>query len=176
MKLSVSILAFVPVAVATLRAEDPTVFEVGAFKFSRPADWPWVPVASPMRKAQLTVPGKDGAQSAEIAFFHFGPGGAGGVDANVKRWLGQFKSQEGVAKVETKDVGLTKVTFVSTEGTFSSGMPGGTSVPSDGYALLGAILDHPGGPVFVKMTGPIAVVQAARTQFTEFVSAAARGK
>ena len=35
-----------------------------------------------MRKAQFAVKGKDG-KTAEVVFFHFGPGAAGGVKANV---------------------------------------------------------------------------------------------
>lgn len=175
MRFSAFFFAFALIATATVRAEDPTSFEVGAFKFNRPSDWQWVPVSSPMRKAQLSVPGKDGAKPAEITFFHFGPS-AGGVEANTKRWLGQFQSKDGAEKVETKDIGTTKVTFVSTEGTYSSGMPGGPTTPMEGFALLGAILDHTDGPVFVKMTGPASVVQEARAKFTDFVSAAATAK
>ncbi len=168
-------------AAVTLRAEDPTTFEVSAFKFSRPADWKWVEVTSPMRKAQLSVPGKDGAKPAELTFFYFGEGGAGGVDANVKRWLGQFQTKEGASteksdKVEKETLGGVKVIFVSTEGTFSGGMPGAPAKPMENFALLGAILDHEAGPVFVKMTGPVETVRGAGKQFHAFIAAAAGAK
>jgi hypothetical protein len=35
--------------------------------------------------------------------------------------------------------------------------------------LLGAILEGEGGPVFVKMTGPAKVVEAAGKQFRDMV-------
>jgi hypothetical protein len=73
---------------AFARADDPATFEVGDLTFTRPAEWKWVPVNSPMRKAQLQLPGADGP--ADLTFFHFGPGGAGGVEANAQRWLKQF--------------------------------------------------------------------------------------
>ncbi|MDQ3623393.1 MAG: hypothetical protein M3463_13025 [Verrucomicrobiota bacterium] len=161
---------------AALYAQDKTTFEVGAFTFARPAGWKWIEASSPMRKAQLEVPGKEGGKPAEITFFHFGPGGAGGVDANVKRWLGQFQSKQGAEKVETKELGGTKATMVSTEGTFSSGMPGAPATALPDYALLGAIIEHGDGPVFVKMTGPAPVVNDARAKFLEFITAAASKK
>lgn len=157
-------------------AEDPADFEVGSFKFTRPAGWQWVQVTSPMRKAQLNVPGKDGGKPAEATFFVFGSG-AGGVQANVQRWLGQFQGKPDAAKTETKELSGTKVTFVSTEGTFSSGMPGGPTTPMPDYALRGAILDAGGEElVFVKMTGPAALVKDAEKPFTGMIAAAAASK
>jgi hypothetical protein len=136
------------------RAEDPAKFEVGGLSFQRPPEWAWVPVTSSMRKAQLKVPGSEGQQPAEITFFHFGQGSGGDVKGNAQRWLAQFRSPEGVAKTEAQEISGTKVTIVSTEGTFSSGMPGGPTTPMENYALLGAIVEGAQGNVFVKMTGP----------------------
>ena len=168
--------AFALVASTAVLAEDPATFEVGGLKFQRPSDWQWVPVTSPMRKAQLKVPGKSAGDAAELTFFQFGGGPAGGVEANVRRWFGQFKSKEGAEKSETKEIAGTKVTFVTTEGTFSSGMPGGPTKPLDNYALLGAIVEAKDGPIFVKMTGPSATVKAADEKFRSFVAAAVEAK
>jgi hypothetical protein len=44
----------------------------------------------------------------------------------------------------------------------------------DNYALLGAIVEDADGSVFVKMTGPKAVVQAANAKFLEFLESAKR--
>jgi hypothetical protein len=155
-----------------LFAEDPAKFTVGAFDFQRPAAWGWVPVTSSMRKAQLKIPGATPEASAEITFFHFGPGGGGGLQANVQRWLGQFQSAEGASKVEPQEISGTKVTLVSTEGIYSSGMPGGPTTPMAGYGLLGAILEHGEGDVFIKMTGPAALVKESRKTFLDFITAA----
>ena len=38
------------------RAEDPATFPVGGLTFTRPQEWKWIPVSSPMRKAQLQAP------------------------------------------------------------------------------------------------------------------------
>lgn len=157
-----------------IRAADtaPENFEVGGLKFKRPSEWAWVPVQSSMRKAQLAVPGLGAAKSAEITFFHFGPSGGGDLDSNIQRWFRQFQSPPGVEKVEAKTLGGRKTTLVTTEGTFSAGMPGQPATPMDNYALLGAIVEDPAGNIFVKMTGPKETVQAARAKFLEFLEAA----
>lgn len=161
---------------ASVFAQDSATFEVGSFSFERPATWEWVPVSSPMRKAQLKVPGKEGNAAADITFFHFGKGQGGDVESNVQRWLRQFESKEGAAKTETQEMNGTAVTLVSTEGTFHSGMPGGPTTAQPDHALLGAILEDEGGNVFVKMTGPTEVVKAAQPQFVEFLKKATAKK
>ena len=168
--------AIVLTAPAITRAEDPATFPVGGLTFTRPADWKWVAVNSPMRKAQLQVPGADAAKAADITFFHFGPGGAGGVDANAQRWLKQFSGKAGAEKIEPQEIAGTKVTLVSTEGTFSSGMPGGEAKPMENHGLLGAIIENPEGLVFVKMTGPLETVKGSREKFLEFLKTAVSAK
>lgn len=153
-------------------AADPVEFGVGSFTFSRPDGWGWMVPASPMRKAQLSVPGSSGGDAGEVTFFHFGAGQGGGVQANVDRWFGQFQNASTRQGVET--IGATRVTFVEAEGTFLSGMPGTPPTPRDGYAMRGAILeDSAGGDVFVKMTGPSAVVKAGEAAFRAMITGAA---
>lgn len=158
------------------RAEAPATFEVGAFKFQRPAAWEWIDVPEgmrAMRKAQIAVPGKDGGKPAEIIFYHFGAGQGGDTQANVTRWVAQFSEKTVPEKIESKDAAGIKATFVSVAGTYQSGMPMGPKTPMTGYALLGAILeDNSGGSVFVKMTGPEAVVKEATPAFNDFISSA----
>lgn len=165
------------VGAATLRAEDPVTFPVGGLTFKRPAEWSWVAVSSPMRKAQLKVPGSKADDFADITFFHFGPESGGDVQSNAQRWVAQFRGGEGASKIEPQEIGGAKVTLVTTEGTFSSGMPGGPSTPPlENYALLGAIIEHKDGNVFVKMTGPAALVKSNRQKFLDFLAAALPGK
>ena len=152
-------LAFFAIAGATMcvRADDSKAIKVGDIKFTRPDKWESVTPSSQMRAAQLKVTDADGKSSAEVAFFQFGPGGGGGNAANVERWLGQFAEPRDKinSKVEDVTVGKTKVTYVSAEGTFKSGMPGGPTEPMPDYALLGAMVGNEGDNViFIKMTGP----------------------
>jgi hypothetical protein len=154
-----------------LQAADPLEFSVGAFAFERPVGWRWVVPSSTMRKAQLNVPGS-GEEFSEVTFFHFGQGQGGGIQANVGRWFSQFQDAQ-TGRHEEKINGI-RVVFVTAEGTFLSGTPGGPLTPKSGYGLRGAILEHPSsGDVFVKMTGPAALVVSASKDFDAMVSAAA---
>src|SRR5256885_2927692 len=79
-------------SLTALGAEGPATFKVSEFTFTRPANWEWMDVsASPMRKAQLKINGKEKDQTAEVVFYYFGEGGGGGTQANVDRWFGQFQ-------------------------------------------------------------------------------------
>jgi hypothetical protein len=157
--------------VSRSHAEAPSTFKVGEFNFTRPGNWEWVEVTSPMRKAQLKVKGKDGKAAADVVFFQFGPGSAGGVQANVNRWLGQFEEpREKInAKVEEATIGKVKVTYVQAEGTYKSGMPGGPTTPMPDYGLLGAIIESDAGNVFVRMTGPKDLVKASVPEFKKMI-------
>ena len=152
-------------------------FPVSALTFTLPDGWKSVPPASAMRKAQLAVPGKEGGKSADVTFFHFGSESpAGGVQANVQRWLGQFAAAEGASKTEPLDFGGVKVTVVSTEGTMKGGQFGGPATDEPEFALLGAIIEQTEGPVFIKMTGPSALVKEAREKFTAMIKGAVEKK
>lgn len=167
-------LLFLAVLTANVRvaAADAATFKVGDITFTRPDKWESVPVASTMRAAQLKVTDTDGKTSAEVVFFQFGPGGAGGVQANVDRWLGQFAEPPDKinSKVENVTVGKTKVTYVQAEGTYRSGMPGGPMTPMTDYGLMGAIIGNEGDNlIFVKMTGPKGLVKSSTGDFKKMV-------
>jgi len=146
--------------------------KVGAFSFTVPEGWKTVTPSSAMRKAQLEI--TQGPDKAEVTFFQFGAGQGGSVADNVARWFGQFPGSEVKRKTETVQAGAVKITYVATEGTFSSGMPGGPSTPMTGYALRGAILESADGNVFIKMTGPESVVKSSTDAFRKMVSEAAK--
>jgi hypothetical protein len=160
-------------ALLTARAADdaPATFKVGEFSFSRPASWEWVESTSPMRKAQLKVSDAKKKESADVVFFYFGPSGGGGTKANVDRWLGQFPDGKN-SKTEETTANGTKITYVQTEGTYQSGMPGGPRTPLPNQMLQGAILESEQGSVFVKMTGPADLVKSAKSDFRKMVESA----
>ena len=158
-----------PLLAVTAEAEE---FKVAGMNFSTPPGFTPVKPSSFMRKAQLKV-GVD-AGEGEVVFFHFGPRGGGGVEANVQRWFGQFKEPrtEIKAKTEKGVAGKIPVTFVSAEGTFKSGPPRGPIVEKPGYALLGAIIEGKEGAIFAKFTGPKATVMAFSNAFKGMITAA----
>ncbi len=156
------------------RAESPATFKVGEFTFIRPTNWDWVETSSAMRKAQLKVVDAKTKSSADVIFFHFGQGDGGGTQANVERWYGQFKEPRDQIKARSEKVtvGKHKVTYVEAEGTYLSGMPGGSQTPMSGFALEGAIIESDQGSVFARMTGPKDLVKASISDFKKMVESA----
>lgn len=58
-----------------------------------PADWKQEEPKSRLRLGQFRIPAAEGdKEDAELAVFSFGAGG--GIEANVKRWIGQFDAQD----------------------------------------------------------------------------------
>jgi hypothetical protein len=152
-------------------AAKPMVFKVSVQSFTAPAKWKSTPTASRMRAAQFTVPGKAKADAAECVFFYFGPGQAGGAQANLQRWVQQFAADpKPVIKTEEAKHGETPVVYLFAEGTFMSGPPfGGAKVPKKDYGMAAAVLGTKPGYIFVKMTGPNATVEAARADFKKMI-------
>ncbi|MDX1953179.1 MAG: hypothetical protein SFY81_13440 [Verrucomicrobiota bacterium] len=145
-------------------------FKVSDMTFNAPEKWKVVQLPpGGMRKAQLEVP--SGEKKAEVVFFHFGPGGGGGVQANIDRWLGQFKEPKDQIKAQTEKVEANgkKVSYVQAEGTYLSGMPGGPKTEIPDAMLLGAIIESANGDVFIRMTGPKTVVSEAKAEFRKMV-------
>ena len=167
---NISAAALALLVAASAFAADAEKFKVGAFNFAVPEGWTKVTPSSQMRNAQLEI--ARGTDKAEVTFFHFG-GGSGTPADNVARWFGQFAGSEANRKTETVQIGGTKITFATAEGTFSSGMPGGPATPMSGYALCGAILEHASGDVYVKLTGPASIVKSATDAFRKMINEAA---
>jgi len=141
--------------------------EVAGYSFSSPSNWVSSKPTSKMRKAQFNVPGKDG-KDAEVAFFHFGGGGAGGVKANVDRWMGQFESPKD-KDIKNTVIGEIPVTYAQAHGTFLSGRAFGPKTPKPGYALLAAIISGKNGAIFIKMTGPKETVEGEVSNMKQMV-------
>jgi hypothetical protein len=121
-----------------------------------------------MRAATYPVDG------GECAIYFFGVGQGGSVQANLDRWKGQFKAAGGKpaeAKIDKLTVHRLPVTTIDVSGEYS-GMGGPTApaaAPVQGYRLLGAIIEGPGGNVFIKFAGPTKAVTANQRKFEELV-------
>ena len=89
----------------------------GEITYTTPEGWIKQHPSSPMRRDQFSLPGVNGGEAAELAIFFF-PGEGGTVDANLKRWYGQFKQPDGSAtednaELKTLNVDGLPVTSVS---------------------------------------------------------------
>jgi len=150
-----------------LSAQEP--FEVGNFTFKPGKAWITAPTG-PMVKAALNHGEKDGPL---LKFYHFGQGQGGGVKANLDRWKGQFKDGEAKVTPEEKTFGDQKLTTVTMTGTYMVGPPfGGNKVATPDQMLLGAIIPHPTGDVFLKMTGAEADLKKLKADFDRLVASA----
>ncbi|GEN10754.1 hypothetical protein MFU01_57910 [Myxococcus fulvus] len=149
--------------------------EAGGLTWTAPKEWE-AQGERPMRAATYKLPAAKGdTEGGELAVFYFGQGQGGAVDANVKRWLGQFQTADGkpvdkVAKTKTEKLNGMPVTTVDVKGTYAGGGPMmGPSTPKPGYRLLGAIVEGPEGALFFKLTGPEKSVAASEKAFRKLL-------
>ena len=165
-----AVLSFAALGNCCAGADEHATFKVEEFTFTRPAKWEWTETTSSMRKAELKVKDADGKATAQVVFFQFNSG-AGTVQANVDRWLAKFQEpREKInSKVEEATVGKTKVTYVQAEGTYNDAMPGSPPTTLPDYALMGAIVPSSDGDVYVRMTGPKALVKASGVEFKKMI-------
>ncbi len=142
----------------------PAIVAPGA-TFQLPAGWEWQTPSVTMRLAQAGVPGSAGP--GQLTVFHFGPGGGGGVDANLQRWAGQVQPKEGSSpRRETFETGAFRVTWIDVAGTIlPSTMGVGPTEPQPDSRLLAAVVEGNQGPWFFKLTGPDATLDAQREAF-----------
>jgi hypothetical protein len=109
---------------------------------------------------------------AEIIVYHFGQRGAGSVQDNVDRWIGQFKQPGGesskeAAQVETSRFGGQDATLVRVAGTYAqASSPGaGDAIDQPGQALVAAVVASPQGPYYFRLIGDEAAVAAHAESF-----------
>jgi hypothetical protein len=146
---------------------------VAGLKWTPPAGWKSTGSTS-MRAATYPVPAVAGDKdAAECAVYFFGAGQGGSVQANMDRWKGQFTGPGGApaaAKIAKTTVHGLPVTTIDASGAYS-GMagPGVAPVAAQGYRLLGAIIEGPGGNVFIKFTGPAKTMAANQMKFQQMV-------
>ncbi len=150
------------------------IVEAKGLKVEVPVAWNPTTPKSRMRAAQLTIPGPAG--DAELAVFHFGEGQGGRIEDNLVRWLGQIELQAGSEpKRDYFEQSGFAVTMLSAAGTLKAGRMGmGPKEPQPNSLLLGAVVEGPGGPWFLKATGPEKTLEAQREAFVSMLKSAHR--
>lgn len=140
----------------------------GALQFELPEGWTEEAPSNTMRLTQARIPGEAG--DGEFALFYFGPGGGGGTEANIQRWVNQVEGAQ--PERDTYQSGDLTVHTVVATGTLTGSpmtMQGGAPAPQEGSMLLGAVVEGPGGPWFFKATGPKETLSPYRDGFFEMV-------
>jgi hypothetical protein len=148
----------------------------GSLAFTAPAGWQTRLAASSMRIAEFVIPHAQGdTEDGELIVYYFGTG-AGTIDANIDRWIGQIQQPDGTATKDkatraTQAVNGLRLTTVDAEGTYVAEMrPGSTDrYNKPGFRLRAAVVETPRGPYYIKMTGPAKTIGAADAAFTAFV-------
>ncbi len=147
--------------------------DLGAVTVQVPDGWKFVAPSSPMRRAQFNVAGPGG--DAETVVFFMGQGGAGTHQANIDRWVAQFKDSAGnpvKASPSTKTVSGFEITEVEVAGEYDGGM---TAAGQPGQAksqqrLKGAIVSTPKGPYYIKLIGPSDTVTKNGAAFDSMIA------
>ncbi len=150
--------------------------------YTVPDTWVAEPARSAMRQAQYRLPPPDDSAAAgELAVFYFGPGGAGGVEANIDRWRTQFTNPDGTPitpeqiKRQTFTVNGLNVIVVEIHGRIAAGPMSAHTDQSDTTAdqqLLAAIVETPAGPWFFKALGPPPTISHNRPALLELLHSA----
>lgn len=164
------IISVVLILVASLFGES-----VAGLKWTPPKGWK-AEDARPMRAATYTIPPAAGDNaSAECVIYFFGAGQGGSVQANLDRWKGQVSAPGGKpadAKIAKRMIHGLAVTTIDASGDYS-GMGGpmaSSKSVQNNYRLLGAIIEGPGGNVFIKFTGPAKTIASSQAQFEQLLN------
>jgi hypothetical protein len=137
---------------------------------------------APMRVTTYTIaPVPGDTAGAECGVYFFGAGQGGSLDANIERWKSQFSDAGGkpaVAKVAKRTVRGLPITTIDVSGNYSGLAGPATSAPraAAGYRLLGAIVEAPGGNVFIKLTGPAKTIAANQQKFEQLLASVQPGQ
>jgi hypothetical protein len=170
--LTIPLLSFLLLAPLGALAEGQRVEFLG-FHSQVPSRWAPEPPTSSMRVLQLKVPGAEGAESAALIVYFFGPGQGGTVEANVERWKSQFSGPDGspvVPSITSVEGSQLPATLVELEGSYARGIGVGPSgeAQSD-RMLLAAVVETPKGNLYPQLHGPAELVKSQRADFIAFL-------
>ena len=146
---------------------DETLLAIGGLQFEIPAAWqPQAPETS-ARAGQWIVPPPSGqtGEGVEVVVFFFGPGVGGTAQENIDGWSAAVTTPEGqpaAAAPMKRHVAGHAITEVLLTGTYAkpNPQPALPPTPQPGYALLGAVIENPGGTIYWRATGPASQVAA----------------
>ncbi len=149
---------------------DAKIVEIAGFVMPKPATWQWQTPSMQFRALQYSVPGVGESGAAEVVFSVFAAGDGGPIDMNIKRWVGQFRNDDGseaAAKIEDRTIAGLPVKWIELAGRYQ-GM--GQAAPRPDMMQLGAILQAPDRTIFIRLVGSRATVEAARKDFEAMVA------
>ena len=123
-----------------------------------------IPASRPLRCGARSSESRGDDGTAGLVVYFFGNQGAGSPQANIDRWVGQFKNADGTpitaSKPVTSKIAGLEVTQVEVAGTYMGGMGAGAADAQGqpGQRMIAAIVDTPKGPFYFKFLGADEVV------------------
>ena len=136
------------------------------FTAPKPATWIWQPPQNRMQAAKYVVPGSSGMNQARLVVFQ---GIGGSVEANIDRWVGQFRSPEKgpveplLSRLEADGI---PITFVELSGEHRR-MGAGWYTPNQ--IFLAGIVEAEEGYIHITLRGQQETVAANRDAFITFL-------
>lgn len=129
----------------------------------------WSESATPDATGMRLIDLRFGPDHEGECYISLMPGPAGGLEANVNRWrtqMGQTPyTPEEISKLPKKPFFSREATFVAFDGDFKGF---GAKEARTGYRLLGIIHSAEQATIFVKLTGPKALVEMNGAAFDAF--------
>lgn len=166
-------------ASAGVAAEEPRGTEVKLDKLVSltPASWKPVKTDRPFRFMEFSLPKVAGdPRDAELVIFHFGEGGGGGIEDNIRRWKNMFEPPEGkkiddVFKQSEMKIAGHKAVFVELNGTYlyKASPMDAQAEPRPEHRMVAVIFQCPKGPYFIRLVGPEKTVAEHRKAFDEWL-------
>ena len=145
----------------------------GQVTLSAPAEWKKKQPRSRIVAYEFAAPSSD-KKLADGRFTVMRAGGS--VQANIDRWVGQFKQADGssskkTAKISEKKIKQQKIHLVDLSGTFSDRRgPFAPAVEREDYRMLGVIIPtEKAGQLFLKFYGPKETVKAHEQAFMKML-------
>lgn len=141
----------------------------GDITLTVPESWKPKEKSSQFRAAEVEVPAaKDDKDAGELVVFYFGQSGAGGIDANVTRWINQFEEEGRKVRTFTGKTDSGEYTLVDLTGTYKKPIGPPVQMKSEkktGWRVIGVILQTDKGPYFLKLDGPVKTIAAAESDY-----------
>lgn len=143
--------------------------DIAGLRWSVPTEWEKVRSPGAMRAAEYRIPHTEGGDGeAQIVWFYFGPNQGGTIEDNIARWAGLVRDVQGnptMPDIATMKINGIPAVLVAMNGTYRDGIPGQTYVERPDYGFRGAIFSGPKGNVFIRLTGPVDLIDAIIAQW-----------
>jgi len=142
--------------------------QIGGLTIPIPTAWTKVAPSNSMRLAQYE------AENGEVVIAFSQAGGS--VEDNINRWANQVTENGQLASpnIQKLTVAGLPVSIVDLAGTYSEGAMSGSPKVYSSYAVKGAIIDLGATKTFVKMIGPISLVDDHAANFENMIKGIAR--